>query len=469
MFRTTSAFALLSLVACSHGNGGVHQVDLRIRPHWEDGNRLTWANIGPFDIPFSPTGDELGTFVGNITAINIDKDTREESASEPTAARIDVNPSIIIREFEPVEADCSNPVKRVLGNFTYRVKVEAIGFTPRNFTYVIAGEPTADAPRIIRREAQGQVDSIGDNEEIWFEAVPAGRGFYQAVFAVAALGSDGVERHTALVFGVHSPVEVIPLQRYEISEIEAPIPVSGCIAGGDTNGRTVTYTESETDSRSRTFGINWNQEWIEQAQRTNGGSTSRTNGVSIQMNESQTNGWETTYTHSFGKEVSAGGGTEVSIIPAVWSVSAQAEGGLKWNDSTSNSTYGSNTRGYSVGRDYSTTDTESWAFTQTSGYSLSQGGQDFWEVSSSTSTIVSFEGFVLPGQYGVFYRQATRIGLPGAVVAYNLCGTPEVVGETILTDYTWSVDLAQGRECPPFPESDLPEAQCFSSPCSSVD
>jgi len=53
------------------------------------------------------------------------------------------------------------------------------------------------------------------------------------------------------------------------------------------------------------------------------------------------------------------------------------------------------------------------------------------------------------------------------IVAYNLCGVPTVVADATLDDFIWSVDLAQGEECPPFPESDLPEAQCFQSPCRS--
>lgn len=443
--------------------GASHPVDLSVRPHWEDGNKLVWASVGPFNIPFSPTGDELGVFRGDITPINIDRETGEETVGQPAATELRIDPSVIIREFHPVATTCSAPVRRLLGNFTYKATVEAIGFNPVNFTYVIAGEPSADTPRIIRREAAGSTDSFGEDGEIYFEPVPGDRGFYQAIFVVAAMGEDGQEHHTGLVFGVHNPVEVIPLDRFELGEIEPAIPVSGCTSGGETNGREVTYTESQTDSRSRTFGINWNQEWIEQATQTNGGSTSASNGVSVQMTESESNGWETNYTHSFGKEASAG--TSVTIIPAIWS--AKAEGTLSWNDSNSNTAYGSNTRGYSVGRDYSVTDTESWAFTQSLGHSISQGGQDFWTISSEHSTIVSFKGTILPGQFGVFYRQATRLVLPGAVVAYNLCGAPEVVGETYLTDYAWSVDLAQGTECPPFPESSLPEPECFISPCSS--
>jgi hypothetical protein len=257
------------------------------------------------------------------------------------------------------------------------------------------------------------------------------------------------------------------LNKVTIAEVEAPVPVSGCIAGGDTNGRTVTYTESTTDTRTRTVGTTWNESFLRSATSTNGASTSATNGVSVSMSQSQTEGYEMNWSHSFTKE----GGTNGKVgfkVPFLASAEVGVSGRLAWQDTEGHSAYGSSTRGYTVGRDYSVTDTESWAFSETVGHDVSQGGSDVWAVSSSDSTITSFQGLILPGEYGVFYRQATRVALPGAVVAYNLCGLPSVVAETNFYDYTWSVDLAQGADCPPFPESDLPPAECFVAPCSST-
>jgi hypothetical protein len=51
------------------------------------------------------------------------------------------------------------------------------------------------------------------------------------------------------------------------------------------------------------------------------------------------------------------------------------------------------------------------------------------------------------------------------IVAYNLCGVPTVVADASLDDFIWSVDLAQGDECPPFPEPDLSAAACYIQPC----
>jgi hypothetical protein len=98
---------------------------------------------------------------------------------------------------------------------------------------------------------------------------------------------------------------------------------------------------------------------------------------------------------------------------------------------------------------------------------VSQGTSDFWTISSSDTTIMQFQGMILPGEFGAFYRQTTRIAVHGMIVAYNLCGAPTVVADATFHDFIWSVDLAQGDTCPPLPESDLPEPQCFMAPCQT--
>jgi hypothetical protein len=452
----------IQLVGDYHTDGGAtHPVDMRFRPHWEDGNRLTWAYFGPFDVPFSPTGDELGTFVGELVAINVEPETGVELYSEPLDMELTVGPSIIITDLQPVGAQCSNRPNVILGGFEYAISVEAIGFDPINFSFVIAGEPTSQAPRIYRQAAVGRAAEFGIDGQFAFERVPAELPFYLATIGVSSLDSKNKQHILSLDFGVHNPVEYVNLNQVKIAEIEAATPVSGCIAGGETNGRTVTYTESETETRSRTVGVNWNQEWFEEHSQSNGGSTSETNSISTTVSESTTEG--ATWGWEDGRDISGGGNAGGSLFGVV---EVGVSGEYKDIHREHASWNRSNTRGYTVGRNYSRTDTETWAFGRTQGYSLSTGGSDFWTVSSESSTIVSFEGFILPGEFGVFYRQTTRMAIPGAIVAYNLCGEPEVVAETNFYDYNWSVDLAQGAECPPLPKSSLPEAQCLIAPCN---
>src|SRR5262245_56860637 len=78
-------------------DGPVYPISMQFRPHWEDGNRLVWAQFGPFQVPFSPTGDELGTFDGTITAINFEA-SGAQVESAPAEVTLEVLPSVIIRQ-----------------------------------------------------------------------------------------------------------------------------------------------------------------------------------------------------------------------------------------------------------------------------------------------------------------------------------------------------------------------------------
>jgi hypothetical protein len=111
----------------------------------------------------------------------------------------------------------------------------------------------------------------------------------------------------------------------------------------------------------------------------------------------------------------------------------------------------SNTHSVTVGRDYSESDTEGWTYEQSK--TLANGGDEFWQVSSSTTTQHSMTVEVLAGQQGMVYRQRIRTDTEGMIVVYDLCGEPigDAAARTHFTDYTWSVFPEQGAICPPPP------------------
>jgi hypothetical protein len=88
------------------------------------------------------------------------------------------------------------------------------------------------------------------------------------------------------------------------------------------------------------------------------------------------------------------------------------------------------------------------------------GGDEFWQVSTSTTSSHSTEVNVLPGQQAMVYRQRVRSQYPAIVVAYDLCGEPQVVADASFTDWRWSVAVEQGASCPP-PPTALPAAICY--------
>jgi hypothetical protein len=444
-------------------SGVASAVDTRVRPHWVDGNQVVWAPVGPFTNPFTG-GNEIGTFDGDVRAINVDG-AGAEIPSKPLRIRLTFEGSIAIRKLAPTRAECAEPVKRLLGGFPYDITVEAVGFTPKSFTYAIAGEPLFPQGRVYRRGATGSSHSF----RFVVAPVPDDVAFQLIVLSVSSLGTDGRQRMNSMVFGVHRPIEYVDSGTFKTAEVLAALPDSGCISGGPT-GRTVTYVESHTDIRSRTVGINWSEAWSESSTTTKTLAHTVSNGITITNNGSTTNsstyGWNSSTTAhvNVGSEV----GGELGV-PGVGSITGKVmtEVGIAHTFGRFGSHTTAYTQGWSVGRTQSTSDTESWAFSRSRGHSLSKGASDFWTVSSADSKSLAFSGQVLPGQFGVFYRQPVRIALPGALIAYNLCSDPSVVAQTNFFDYTWSVDLAIGNSCTPFPKSSLPDPQCHITPCEN--
>jgi len=436
-------------------SGKTYAVDQRIRTNWSDGNRIVWPFVGPYNNPFTgKDGDQLGTFEGDVTAINVLGDTtsREEAESAPVHTTLKFDPGLVIKDFQPLEASCDEPAKRLLGGFAYKVTVEATGFTPVNFTYIINGETVNSLPRVFRTIAKGNTDTFGLNKELIFAPVPDGQPFYLVGFGIQALGTDGVTRQMELALGVHRPIEYIDSGEVSIAQIEPAKPDSGCLAGGDTNGATVSYTETHTETRTRTLGLTWDESWLDSVSNMNGGSHTTTNSVNWNATHTESEGW------TFGWEASTTAGAKGGIF-GLAEASLSVTGGIhhdhNWGYSDSRS----------VGGDHSESDTESWATTTTQSHNVGKGSSDFWAVSSADSKALQFTGLVLPHRFGVFYRQVTRTAIPGKVVAYNLCGNAEVVADAHFFDYVWSLELAQGDTCSPLPKSHLPEAECLLAPC----
>src|SRR5690606_33583779 len=200
-------------------DGQTYAVEHRIRPHWGSGSRLVWANVGPFEVPFSPTGNELGTFIGPVTGVNVDLDG-SEAWGEPLPMDLRIGPSVIVRDLQPVTAACEQPAKRLLGGFPYRITVEAVGIEPVNFTYQLLNEPGLEGrPRVFRQPAEGQVANFGDNGELFLPEVPQGQVFYIAELLITARDAEGRQASNIYAFGVHRPVEYVDWGNPQIAQI----------------------------------------------------------------------------------------------------------------------------------------------------------------------------------------------------------------------------------------------------------
>jgi hypothetical protein len=439
--------------------GAQFPVDWTVRPHFASGSRLLLANVGPFEVPFHPQGDEIGVFEGTVTGYNVDPNGNRDPG-RPLEVELRVGPSILVRDFQPVDGTCEAPAKRLIGGFPYQITVEAIGFEPVSFTYQVLGEPDIDnRARVFRKEAVDKIATLGTDGELILAPVPADEVFYTTELLIIARNAAGEQISTVYAFGVHQPIEYIAWGEPQIAEIEPPTPVSGCIAGG-INGQHVQYGETRSDTRSRQVSYHWDENWVTEHSSQYSTSHESRHGINMSMNRSEERGWTSHWDEGSSWNFEGGGGATFFGL-----VEARASVARGYTSSRGGSVSGSVSTGYTVGHDYSVADTESWAYTNSESHGITRGSGEFWEVSSTDTISKEVSADIIPSMYGVWYRQATRIVRAGSVVVYNLCGEPQVIADAMFSDYTWAVSLGQDTDCPPLPKPSLPPAQCLIAPC----
>jgi hypothetical protein len=435
----------------TRSDGRVVPVDLEVPVDRADRGTLRWTGFGPFAVPFDPLSDATGVFRGTVKPRLTARDG-EALDGPPTDATIEVLPSIVVRDLQPLAASCADPARLALGGLSYRIEVEAIGFDPGSFTYTIRTPMLGDEPlESVRHIATGPTASLGDDGSLVLPMVPEDVPAYAAVFVIESQSTSGATVATAFATGVHRPMEIFYNGNVEIAEIMAPIPVSGCIPGGEA-GRNATYEETMTETRARSFSVNWDENWLRST--TVGRSTSTGTSVSEQNSVQYSSTDGRSWNWQVGTEV-GGGGSLFGLIEASMKVNGHVGQEFFSQETT--------TVGRTTGLTRSQTTTDTVSATEAEGGSH---GEEFsWDVSSSETLARDFSGHVIAGTQGVFYRQTMRLMRRAAVVTYNLCGISAVVGEVDFQDWTWSADLALAHTCPPLPTSNLPEAQCLIEPC----
>ena len=69
-------------------------------------------------------------------------------------------------------------------------------------------------------------------------------------------------------------------------------------------------------------------------------------------------------------------------------------------------------------------------------------------------------GMILPGEWGMFYRQTLKLEHSAPIYLTTACGRMIQLGYALVTDWRWEAELARGASCPPSP-SKLPKAQKY--------
>lgn len=452
-----------------YDNGFVERRVFSIELEHVDEGTLRWSRFGPYQIPFARSGNQLGSFVGQVYATNYAHDGREARQVQSTELPgFQVLPSLVVREVtahgEDWESDCTVVSTRLINYIPYRLTVEAVGFEAERFVYTVSagalnGGVPATEPTVVEHVSEWGptiLDSLGEIESFRFAEVPMGVPVYRASVAVQAITAEGQAYEQFLMLTIHQPLYVRSISPPEPAELMAPVPVSGCIPGG-VNGRDVTYSETTTETRTvssaQTYSANWTKTYTESHTDTYGESGSESNKIGFSSADQANWQW------NIHGDVMVGGEAGVPLVTK-GKVELRVGGGREWGG------YHTDTRSGEQQWVNTTSYQEAVTTTDQLAESMGEAFTETWTVTTATSEALNFRTFLLPNHFGVFYRQTTRLVSRGQIIAMDLCGNETVVGEIILNDYTWAPDLAMSTaECPPFPESQLPEAQCIIPPC----
>jgi hypothetical protein len=132
--------------------------------------------------------------------------------------------------------------------------------------------------------------------------------------------------------------------------------------------------------------------------------------------------------------------------------------GRNTSTSESNNNTTNNSRAWDI--------SEGLSVNESTGMGLSESVSKAMVSSESKTVRQGLSAVVLPGRYGIFYRQTTRWIRRAEVVSYDLCGIGSHMGELQFNEWDWAPDFAIGSSCDDLPPpSTMPIARCFISPC----
>ena len=510
---TAKKFELIFVGKFKRGDGGEEDINITQPASRSDAGTIRWTTLGPFQNPFTPSNPDIGVFEGKVGIKTTLNDGTEQIDDKPLPIRFTVKPSIIVTELQPVEADCGKPAIRLIGQMTYKIKATTIGFKATNINYQfripntvpdVSGRPVLDTDsggspqyRVTQLVLDPNVPQKQDQKAFTLPPVPEDIPSYGVIFGIVATDAEGNKVASTFGMTAHRPLDVFHDGRYQLAQVYPAQPVSACIPGGQ-QGRSVDYSEANTETRTRSVSITLSKNFT----KGEDNNWSTTDGKSIQTSKTEQDGYSKSQTNSnsFTFERNASNTTGVSytasstqtkgvnasvgIKPAGGLIGgAEVGGNLEWSNTNAKTNSSSSTNGWSqsntttnsetneTNHSTATTDSTSVSKSDTKGGSTSinegegKANNDGWVVSSSDTIQRGFGGSVIANTYGVFYRQMARYTFRSFVLAYNMCGEGDIIGEVAQQDYIWAPDLALSNACPPLPQSNLPKPQCYLPPC----
>ncbi len=246
------------------------------------------SRLGPFANPFTQS-NRPGQFNGHVYIMAQTRAGTVIEGANAMPVTIDVGPSVIIEELQPLDANCGAPAVRAFAGLAYRFGVRAVGIKPVRFTYQLSGvnDSTGSVQFVHEFDSPIERDVLGAEEEaVLFNPIPADQQSYTASLRVIIEDAEGKAVETALPISVHRPIEVINSGQRLLAQRYEPVPASGCMPG--TLGGNVTYSEARTEFRQQSVNVTFRNEWT--SSRGNSQTESWSEGIREGSSQSRTLG-----------------------------------------------------------------------------------------------------------------------------------------------------------------------------------
>lgn len=242
----------------------------------------------------------LGTFSGTVSATNqyFDGTSIKQGGGGLRVDSFTVKPSIVIRAFLPFDdegrwfAPCRYPARVALPGLSYLMDVEAVGFEPETFEYIIDEGLVQDGQVSTQKYSPPKYQRVSGTEPrhrvvMQFAPPPkfamSSKGVpdsYRMNVVVRASGGGAVASLTHS-FLVSTMFSTLPRTPWRIGEFAVPEQVGGCIA--NQLGQNVTYGYAKTKTESRSVGVSKGTAWAESVQRSNADAFGKAEAVSSNL------------------------------------------------------------------------------------------------------------------------------------------------------------------------------------------
>jgi hypothetical protein len=287
-------------------SGKSAQVQLEVVPDFRNQGVLSWT-FGP-NIPFSGEG-ETGVFRGVVRAQNVGRDGQIKEAAQPLGVELQVLPSILIKQARAQNVSCGAALTQTTDDSKLVLELTTTGLkagtkvAPLRYVYsfmkeqfqltgFLSNQLAVDPESLFGKKGpvclvdlvtDGNASSLGSgalrNMTVVKGGVDSGLGALpsgldslfglqslataplpdvaesaKVTLNIVAIDSTGAQASRTVELEVWTPVQVKAEGGSGVVQSFDPVPVTGCIPGGDI-GRDVTYTETSSDTRTRSFQV----------------------------------------------------------------------------------------------------------------------------------------------------------------------------------------------------------------------